>query len=104
MLKDKNTVEKDLKEFGVGDEHMKMLLDEPTLFLMFDVAFDHPDSSRGDEKLHVRILEERLLWTGIELVGMVGSQMGLFLGFSFMGSIAWLLDIIVGYCAKSSNL
>ena len=73
---------------------MKMLLDDPTYSFMFDVAFDHPDSSRGDEKLHVRILEERLLWTGLDLVGMVGGQMGLFLGFSFMGSIAWLWDII----------
>ena len=104
MLKDKNTVEKDLKRFGVDDEHMKMLLDEPTRSFMFDVAFDHPDSSRGDEKLHVRILEERLLWTGIDLVGMIGGQMGLFLGFSFIHSIARLLDIIGGYCAKFSNL
>ena len=70
---------------------------------MFDIAFDHPDSSRGDEKLHVRILEERLLWTGIDLVGMVGGQMGLFLGFSFMGSIAWLLNVIGGYCATFFN-
>ena len=97
-------MEKDLKTFGVNDEQMKMLLGEPTRSFMFDVAFDHPDSSRGDEKLHVRIQEERLLWTGIDLVGMVGGQMGLFLGFSFIDSIARLLDIIGGYCAKFSNL
>ena len=64
------------------------------------ILFDHPDYSRGDEKLHVRI---RRLLTGIDLVGMVGGQMGLFLGFSFIGSIAWLLNAIGGYYARFSN-
>ena len=104
-LKDKIAIENDLKSIAsaLTDNQTKMLLDEPENSFMFLITFDHPDWSRGDEKLHVRILEEHLLWTGMDLVSMVGGQMGLFKGFSFMGTIVWLLNTVGGYCARFSN-
>ena len=103
-LKDKKVVEEELKvDSSITDNHTKLILDEPENSFVFLIAFDRPDASRGDEKLLVRILEEHLWWTGIDLVSMIGGHMGLFLGFSFMGSIAWLLNAIGGYCTTHYN-
>ena len=106
-LKDKNSMENEARNLGIfgniSHNDIQKLLDEPENSFMIFIAFDNPDWSRGDEKLHVRILEEHLLWTGMDLVSMVGGQMGLFIGFSFMGTIVWLLNNVGGYCARFSN-
>ena len=44
-------------------------------------------------EIQVDVYKEYWTLTGISLVGNIGGQLGLFLGFSFAGFMAWLLDL-----------
>ena len=61
----------------------------------FSLAIDHPDWQTFDRglELKVEVKKEYLLWSITTLVGNVGGQLGLFLGFSFAGFMAWLLNL-----------
>ena len=62
---------------------------------MVYIGFYQAMSLRGRYTTEVKrdIYKEYWTLTGISLVGNVGGQLGLFVGFSFAGFMAWLLEL-----------
>ena len=62
--------------------------------IILKLRIDLPDWSKGDrtKELQLDVYTEYYVWSGVNLVGNVGGQLGLFIGFSFLGSWVWLMS------------
>ena len=62
---------------------------------MFVIYLSHPPSTRGSYRSQFQkdVQTERLVWSEIAIVGNIGGYMGLCVGFSFTGFLAWLLGL-----------
>ena len=62
--------------------------------LSFYIAYSEPKYSRGHRGLRpvVVVHKENLVINGFTLLGNVGGQMGMFIGFSFSGAIGWIIS------------
>ena len=91
----KEAMEKTLKRF-LNEEVRKQLLDTNNTQYMFWASFLSPQSTRGEyiNRVQKDVHKELVSMTGISLIGNVGGQLGLCLGFSFIGFIAWLLVMV----------
>ena len=74
---------------------MVTLLRDGTHALLFHVKFDTDTSSIGEQGqgIKVNVLTERPEWNTIAFIGNIGGQMGLLVGFSFLGVNGWMLDM-----------
>ena len=90
-----DAMEKTLKRF-LNEEVRKQLLDTNNTQYMFWASFLSPQSTRGEyiNRVQKDVHKELVSMTGISLIGNVGGQLGLCLGFSFIGFIAWLLVMV----------
>ena len=77
------------------EKAMDTLFSNVTQALMFHATFDTAASSIGEEGhgIKVNVFTERPEWNIITFIGNIGGQMGLLVGFSFLGSIGWMLDM-----------
>ena len=80
-----------VQEYTVEEQKLNYPLCKNCFF--FYVHFKDPKSSSGyrASKLMVNVYKENLVWSGFILIGNVGGQMGMFVGFSFSGCIGWTL-------------
>ena len=59
----------------------------------FGYAFDVPRATKDVKNQATKMVKtEYLLMNGYTLVGNVGGTLGMFVGFSFIGAIEWILD------------
>ena len=81
-----------IRHLGGNDEIVTELLKSPNETILLYMTFDHLDWSKGDrsKELQVDLFKEYYVWSGFSLIGNVGGQMGLFIGFSFIGCFEWL--------------
>ena len=95
-LKDDNVNSSNLllRKF-LKDDIVDELLENQSSKFMFWPSFCALRSGRGiyDQSLRVDVHKEHWALTDISLVGNIGGQLGLCIGFSLTGFIAWLLDI-----------
>ena len=63
---------------------------------MFWISFSPSDSTRGKytKQVQIEVSKEYKTLTAISLVGNIGGQLGLFVGFSCTGFIAWMLNLV----------
>ena len=83
-----------LRKF-LKDDIVDVLLENQNSKFMFWPSFCALRSGRGiyGQSLRVDVHKEHWALTDISLVGNIGGQLGLCIGFSLTGFIAWLLDI-----------
>ena len=69
--------------------------------IILKLRIDLLDWSKGDrtDELHLDVYTEYYVWTGVSLIGNVGGQLGLFIGFSFLGSWVWLMGKVHWICS-----
>ena len=62
---------------------------------MFWISFTASDSTRGEytDQIQIQVSKEYKTLTMISIVGNIGGQLGLFVGFSCTGFIAWMLSL-----------
>ena len=70
-------------------------LDDPDDVFVLTISISDPESSRGGMTIipQVRVHQEYLVWTWYSLLGNAGGQMGLWVGFSFIGTTTWALNL-----------
>ena len=93
----KDYVNQNLKNMiKVGNETVSKILgsDDVDDTIILKLRIDLPDWSKGDrtKELQLDVYTEYYIWSGVSLVGNVGGQLGLFIGFSFLGSWVWLMS------------
>ena len=61
---------------------------------VFDYSFKQPTHSLQlrSEKLMKTVKEEYLVISGMSLAGNIGGTLGMFIGFSFIGTSEWIVD------------
>ena len=74
----------------------ELTMDDLKHMIVFTLALRRPPSTRGIYNVipQKEIHTEHLSVTGLSLFGNIGGYMGLFVGFSFTGFVAWILKII----------
>ena len=99
ISKDSGYVKHLSKEWNIPKNVMEDLLDNSTDTFGLGIKFDPDDSSRGErtKDIEVNVFTEQRVWTAIALIGNIGGQMGLLVGFSFFGCFGWMLNM----CQKS---
>ena len=82
-----------LREFLDGRLVDMLLKDQSNKYMVW-LGINKAKSGRGEYTNQVQkdIYKEYWTWTGITLVGNVGGHLGLFVGFSFTGTFAWMLS------------
>ena len=77
---------------NVPSKVLKQLIDPPDKTILLSVSFDETDWSKADrtKELKVEVFKEHYVLNTFSLVGNVGGQMGLMIGFSFLGCFGWL--------------
>ena len=84
------------RNFKLGNETVSKILGSDDLddTIILKLRIDLPDWSKGDrtKELQLDVYTEYYVWSGVSLVGNVGGQLGLFIGFSFLGSWVWLMS------------
>ena len=93
------------KDILIWDLNKRMKLDNGTTTKMLDsddidntiildLRIDLLDWSKGyrTRELSLDVYTEYYLLTGVSLIGNVGGQLGLFIGFSFLGTWVWLMS------------
>ena len=80
-----------IKEYRWEHEWMRL---EPTNGFVIQYSFGTPKSSWNtrSEKLFKKLKIEYFTFSVLSLVGNVGGTLGMFIGFSFIDSSAWLLN------------
>ena len=99
ISKDSGYVKHLSTEWNIPKSVMEDLLDNSTDTFGLGIKFDPDDSSRGErtKDIEVNVFTEQRVWTAIALIGNIGGQMGLLVGFSFFGCFGWMLNM----CQKS---
>ena len=95
LMKNKAKVclkQKSFSTYSAKEKRLNLNLDDKT-GVMFLLTFT--------ERIKI-INEEVLIISGIDLLGSLGGALGMFVGFSFFGYIADLLDAIVDKCSVCS--
>ena len=100
----KDYVNQNLKNMiKVGNETVSKILgsDDIDDTIILKLRIDLLDWSKGDrtDELHLDVYTEYYVWTGVSLIGNVGGQLGLFIGFSFLGSWVWLMSKVHLICS-----
>ena len=87
-------VEKTIRSLGGNNETISNILQDSEETILLDLEFDELDWSKGDrtKELQLDVYTEYYVWTEVALIGSVGGQLGLFIGFSFLGSWGWLMS------------
>ena len=93
---EKMEVEQRIRRIGGTDKIVSQLLEVQDQSLIFSLSFDDLDWSKGDrtKELQVDIFTEYYVSNIFSLIGNVGGQMGLFIGFSFIGCFVWSMKWI----------
>ena len=84
--------QKSFSTYSAKDKRLNLNLDNKT-GVMFLLTFT--------ERIKI-INEEVLIISGIDLLGSLGGALGMFVGFSFFGYMADVLDAIVDKCSVCS--
>ena len=94
----------------LDNETASKILDSDDLdnTIILQLRIDHLDWSKGDwsKELSLDVYTEYYVWTGVSLIGNVGGQLGLFIGFSFLGSWVWLMSkvhLICSWVTRNDN-
>ena len=84
-----------LKGF-LHDDVVDNLMEKQMNKYLFWLYFSKEKVSNGlyTNEIQKYVHKEYLAWTGISLVGNVGGQLGLWVGFSFTGFLAGTLNVI----------
>ena len=87
----------------LGNEMAKELMQKESY--MFTGYFGKWLSSRATKTLDLKVdvYMEHLAWTGTALLGNVGGNFGLMIGFSFLGLLSWALNIMRKVRCKRRN-
>ena len=72
---------------NIPSKILKQLIDPPDKTILLSVSFDETDRTK---ELKVEVFKEHYVLNTFSLVGNVGGQMGLMIGFSFLGCFGWL--------------
>ena len=93
---EKMEVEQRIRRVGGADEVVSQLLEGKDKSVIFSLSFDDLDWLKGDrtKELQVDIFTEYYVSNIFSLIGNVGGQMGLFIGFSFIGCFVWSMKWI----------
>ena len=96
LMRERNACKEIIQGWGGDEQTVEELLDKPDETFILSISFDDLDWSNGDRKkeLLVDVFKEYYVWTEFSLVGSIGGQMGLFVGFSFLGCSGWLIGRI----------
>ena len=91
--------------WGGNDEVVQNMSHHLNESLLLALSFDDLDCSNGDgtKELEVEVWKEYYIMSGFSLVGNLGGQMGLFIGFSFLGCFSWLLSWIQSFWRQISK-
>ena len=83
------------KLWNLKESVMEDLLDNSTDSFGLGIKFDPEDWSRGErtKDIEVNAFTEQRVWTPIALIGNIGGQMGLLVGFSFLGCFGWMFNM-----------
>ena len=92
--------------FNGNTTEMETPANEKVQWYMFSLVFGYPSWTRGTYTKHFQkeVHKECLVWSSTSLVGNIGGYMGLCVGFSFTGFIAWILGIIPKMCKALSTI
>ena len=84
-----------VKEFVTRQHQIDPLVPPLQEGFTFDLKFGAPESSRGGRANapYKTVHKEYYLITRTQLIGTVGGTMGMFIGFSFSGTLTWILDL-----------
>ena len=71
----------------------------------FIIQYGEPKYSRGfrSDRPRIKVYKENLVWGGLELLGNIGGQLGMFIGFSFCGCVIWMVNSLVQFCHLIKN-
>ena len=87
-----------------GDAAAEVLENQMNKYIVWiDLMKEMSSNGRYNTAVQKYVHKEFLSWTGTGLVGNVGGQLGLWLGFSFTGFIAGVVNLapkIMGFCQK----
>ena len=67
--------------------------------------FGLPDATKiiRSERPFKKVSQEYLLITELSLIGILGGALGMFIGFSFVGTSDWVMEYISKLCTKISD-
>ena len=84
-----------ISNLAVAGNVTEILDDDPDDVFVLTISVSDPESSRGRMTIipQVRVHQEYLVWTWYSLLGNAGGQMGLWVGFSFIGTTIWALNL-----------
>ena len=101
---DKLSGKQEISGWGGNDEVVQNMFQHLNESLLLALSFDDLDCSNGDgtNELEVEVWKEYYIMSGFSLVGNLGGQMGLFIGFSFLGCFSWLLSRIQSFWSQIS--
>ena len=95
-VENKNKTEKMLRDFLNDRVVSELMKNYQSKKYMFWISFSPSDSTRGKytKQMQIEVSKEYKTLTAISLVGNIGGQLGLFVGFSCTGFIAWMLNVV----------
>ena len=101
----KNEVSCQIKEYEVVEDEAN---EEAPGYFVFSYSFGKRMLSARGERLaagtkkkgnvNKLVHEQYYIYSSFALVGNIGGTLGLLIGFSFSGSITWLLDMVIKVC------
>ena len=90
-----------VQEYSVEERNIKVQKQRGFNFQFF-VQYGEPKYSRGyrSDRPRIKVYKENLVWSGLELLGNIGGQLGMFIGFSFSGCIIWMINGLIQFCSN----
>ena len=95
----KSMWKKEFENINVTNEAARVLLEDAENTYLFLAQFDRLDWSFGERanEIQVDVYEEFYVWTTVAMIGNVGGQMGLCIGFSLLGAIGFSVNKIIEF-------
>ena len=90
-----------VQEYSVEERNIKVQRQRGSNF-QFSVQYGEPKYSRGyrSDRPRIKVYRENLVWSGLELLGNIGGQLGMFIGFSISGCIIWMINGLIQFCSN----
>ena len=91
-------VEQRIRRMGGTDEVVQQMFSKQRQSIILSLSFDALDWSKGDrnKELQVEVFTEYYVSNTFSMIVSVGGQMGLFIGFSFIGCFVWFMKWVQG--------